>query len=853
MVNRKVSTLQATGPLHESPEARLRFQADILAHVEDSVIVTDLTGHIVYWNNGATALFGYEEAQMLGQTPALLYPEQDPERLAQDLLTIREGDAFSGEWRALRRDGSYAWVDVKTTLMRDEHGAAIGFVGVGKDVTARRTAEEALRASELRLRLATLATHEAIRDWDLPGERMEWNLGLQTQFGYGKEEPRAEPGWWRELIHPGDRERIDGALAATLAGPMAVWRDEYRFRRSDGTYADVEDVGHIARDASGRAVRMVAALHDITERKRNERRLSFLAEVSRVLVDSAEETDLLLQQVVQLAVGRMADACLVDLVQADGNLRRVAVAPAERALLNEPLLSAVGPGQESPLEAALRTGGAQRHTGLPPLRGDGAGPQSLLVVPIRSQGSTLGVMQLAVDEAHARFSAEDQALAEELCRRVAGALETRRLFHEAQTALALAEQEKRTAETFSRLGLAFASELDRDKLLQRITDEATALTGAAFGAFFHNLINDKGESYLLYTLSGVPRELFAGFPMPRNTKVFGPTFGGQRTVRYDDVTRAGEYGQNPPYKGMPKGHLPVRSYLAVPVKSRAGTVLGGIFFGHPEPGQFRVEHERLVEGLAAQAAVALDNAILYRQAQLAVSVREEFLQIAAHELRTPTTSLKLNVQTLLRGVPPQRLQEKLLALDRNVNQLSVLINELLDVSRITAGNLQLTLEEVDLAPILKEVTGRFEAQALKAGSPLHVSIEGSLVGRWDALRLEQIVTNLLSNALKYGPGRPITVEAHGEPDRVTLVVQDEGIGIDPEDLPRIFGRFERAVSGRHYGGLGLGLYITQKIVEALAGDISVRSEVGKGARFVVQLPRHADARARPSEGAAAAL
>jgi signal transduction histidine kinase/DNA-binding NarL/FixJ family response regulator len=412
-----------------------------------------------------------------------------------------------------------------------------------------------------------------------------------------------------------------------------------------------------------------------------------------------------------------------------------------------------------------------------------------------------------------------------------------------QQSLLRAQTDKRIAETFARLGLAFASELDRGKLLQRITDEATELTGAAFGAFFHQVDNELGESYLLYTLSGVPREAFNGFPMPRNTRVFGPTFEGKGTVRMDDVTQSPEFGHNPPYHGMPKGHLPVKSYLAVPVKSRSGAVLGGLFFGHPEPGRFREEHERLVEGLAAQAAVALDNSQLYQQAQLAVSLRDEFLQVAAHELRTPTTSLKLHVQSLLRAsnalgptLSVEKLRDKLEGVEKITGKLSALIDTLLDISRISAGSLHLNWEEVDLTAVSQEVASRFEAQASQAHSPIQVIAHAPVVGRWDRLRLEQIVTNLLSNAIKYGAGKPVHLEVSVVGAHARLIVRDQGIGIAPEALPRLFGRFERAVSQRHYSGLGLGLYITRQVVEALGGTIRVESQLNRGATFTVEFP-----------------
>jgi PAS domain S-box-containing protein len=159
-----------------------------------------------------------------------------------------------------------------------------------------------------------------------------------------------------------------------------------------------------------------------------------------------------------------------------------------------------------------------------------------------------------------------------------------------------------------------SSETDLQKLVQRITDLGTELTGASFGAFFYNEENDTGEKYLLYTISGVPREMFSKFPMPRNTAIFNPTFVGAGTVRYDDVTAQPHFGKNPPYHGMPAGHLPVRSYLATSVvSSLTGEVFGGLFFGHPQVGIFTAESEKLIEGIAAQAAIAMANARLLQE------------------------------------------------------------------------------------------------------------------------------------------------------------------------------------------------------------------------------------------------
>jgi len=220
----------------------------------------------------------------------------------------------------------------------------------------------------------------------------------------------------------------------------------------------------------------------------------------------------------------------------------------------------------------------------------------------------------------------------------------------------------------------------------------------------------------------------------------------------------------------------------------------------------------------------------------AIRTRDEFLSVASHELRTPLTSLTLSLESIRRsGGSGPRFERALGIASQGSERLQRLIEELLDISRFDSGQIALERSEVELEGLARNVVARFEPDIVRAGSPVVIQ-GGPLVGRWDRSRIDQVVANILGNALKFGPGMPVEITIAREDDRALLSVQDHGIGIDPANQQRIFERFQRAVSERHYGGLGLGLYICHRIVTAHGGSIRVESSPGAGARFTIELP-----------------
>ncbi len=409
-----------------------------------------------------------------------------------------------------------------------------------------------------------------------------------------------------------------------------------------------------------------------------------------------------------------------------------------------------------------------------------------------------------------------------------------------------------TSETLHQIGQALTSELGVERIVQVVTDAATTLTGAQFGAFFYNVIDGKGESYTLYSISGAPREAFSRFPHPRATPIFEPTFHGDGVVRSDDITRDPRYGQWAPHHGMPKGHLPVTSYLAVPVISQTGEVLGGLFFGHERPGVFEERHERVAVGIAGWAAVAMDNGRLYEaerrareEAERANRVKSEFLATMSHELRTPLNAMIGYSDLLLAGVPeaiPVGAEQKVERIRVSARHLLELIEEILTFSRLEAGEERIDLEIFDPSTLLQEVQALTEPLALAKGVEFSVSVpDEPRPMESDARKVRQILINLVGNATKFTDAGRINLALEEVGDMALFRVADTGSGISPEHLERIFEPFFQ-IDGRmtrRAQGTGLGLSVTRKLARLLGGDVTAESEPGVGSTFTVRLPLHA--------------
>jgi len=474
-------------------------------------------------------------------------------------------------------------------------------------------------------------------------------------------------------------------------------------------------------------------------------------------------------------------------------------------------------------------------------------PRSVLCLPILRQAEVVGVLYLENDLLTGVFTRERLMALELLATQAAISVENASLLAKEQAARAAAEESKSRSAFLVEAGVLLSESLEYEETLERLARlfvhsmaEWCAIDIIVDGREIRRLGGthaDPAKEPLLRELQRrYPPRWDSPHPAARVLRSGEPYLLSE--VSDEDIQRSCEDEEH----ARLIRELGIRSALAVPLVARGQTV-GVISLASASPGR-RYGHAdlELAQELAHRAAMAVDNARLYREAKEAIRLRDEFLSVASHELYTPITSLMLSLEALAPTgrtgkVLDQRAMQKLLDLvSRQGRRLVRLIGDLLDVSRIEMGRLQLEVSDIELGGLVRDVVERLEPDLARSRCSLSIRASAPVTGRWDRSRLDQVVTNLLSNAIKFGSSKPIEVSIAAESGIARLEVRDSGIGISGARQDHIFNRFERAASAEHYGGLGLGLYITRRIVEAHGGSVHVESQAGAGSTFTVELP-----------------
>ncbi len=475
-----------------------------------------------------------------------------------------------------------------------------------------------------------------------------------------------------------------------------------------------------------------------------------------------------------------------------------------------------------------------------------ARPRSVLCIPILRQTEMVGLLYLENNLLAGAFTPERLAALELLATQAAISLENALLLAKERAARAAAEDAGRRTAFVAEAGALLSESLD-------VEETFTRLGRLCVRSLADHCLIDIVEGREIRRLAVAHADPTKEVPLKELQRRYPPRWDSPHPAATvlrtgepllmpelpDDVLRS--TCEDDEHMRLLR-ELGTQTGLAVPLVAR-GQMLGVLTLSSAAPGRRygRADLE-LAQDVASRAAIAIDNARLYRASQDAVRARSEFLTVASHELNTPITSLVLALQSLRRAAPAgrpldARATDKLLELaSRQGARLARLVDDLLDVSRIDAGAPPLELSVVELRSLGHEVVERFAADLARSQCSISLTGGAPVVGRWDRSRIDRVVTNLLSNAIKFGPGQPIEVLVSAERGVARLAIRDHGIGIDPAQRARIFGRFERAVSERHYGGLGLGLYISRRIVEDHGGSIRCESLPGAGATFTVELP-----------------
>lgn len=749
---------------------------------------TDVEGRLSFYNKAAEELWG--------RTPELgsdlwcgswkvFFPDGRPMAVEEFPIvqTLKTKTAQDGRRISIERpDETIKNLLVFPQPIFDADGKLTGAHNTLVDITEQQNSE----IKRVTLSAIVESSDDAIISKSLDGIITSWNSGAERIFKYTEDEILGKN---IKLLIPESRQDDEDLILETILKGGRV--DHFETIRQDkyGNEIPLSLTVSPVKDIRGNIIGASKVARDISDRIHREERQAVLSAIVESSDDAIISKDL---NGVIMSWNRGAEQIFGYKENEVQGKSITILIPRERL------------PEESLILRKIRRGEKVQHFETRRLHKDGHQIDiSITVSPIKdSQGRIIGASKIARDISK-QIQAQEQI-----------------------------KKHSRNLEILNGLGKSISKKMDVQGILQQVTDATTKLTGAGFGIFFYNNVNEDGEEQMLFTASGVDKARLENDPaLLRSVQVLSPAI-----MRIENITKDSRYNRENSFFVIPGDHPKVRSYLSVPVISSSGSVIGGLIYGHQDVGAFKQEHEDLVSNIAVQAAISLDNSVLFEQVKTLSDKKDEFIAVASHELKTPLTTIKGYLQVLAKN-ENDKMSSLFISKSLNqVNKLNTLVEDLLNMSRLESGKLDFSIEQFDIRKALLEMTETFN-YTYKSHQLLFDLGDEPVILEADRQRIEQAVINLLTNAVKYSPkANKIYLKLTCDRGKACISVRDEGMGLTPQQMNKIFSRYYRAKTTKGISGLGLGLYLTKEIIDRHQGKIEVRSKAKEGSEFRIFLP-----------------
>jgi PAS domain S-box-containing protein len=761
----------------------------IFEGLQDAVLTHNQDFNIVNWNPAAEQFLGFTENEITGKSIFTIIPET----LHAEQITLFEAmksgqSALNFQTFRNHKSGIIFPVSITLSPVKNQEGELIGATQVIRNISATDKL-----ADEKQAILASIidTSDDAIISKSMEGIITSWNTGAEKIFGYTAKEAIGQPV---QMLIPKERVTEEDFILSIIKKGEQIQHFHTTRLSKTGDEIPISLTASPVKDKDGTIIGISKIARNISAEK-------LAAEKQEILAAIVESSD---DAIISKTLDGIISSWNIGAQKIFGYTEQEVIGKHISILIPQHRLN-----EETQIISSIKKGEKVDHFQTTRINKDGREVDiSLTVSPVKDfTGKVIGASKIARDITLQK-AAED-----------------------------MLKKNNRKLKILSEVGRGISEQMAMQAILQKITDATTQITGADLGSFFSNT-NETPDSLTLSVLSGPAADHIKRSALTGLSILLQEAFSTNKVTRIDDVTQHSDPVSN--WSSLLK-HLPIASYMTVPVRSGSGQMIGGLFLAHHQPAVFKEDHEDLVVSLAAQTAIALDNSKLFEEVKDLNRKKDEFIAMASHELKTPLTSLSGFLQILNKtetAPGPKLFVSKSMIILEKLNRL---IGDLFDASKIQAGKLQFSFDEFDFVQLINEVIESFavtqQSHSINFAATAPVLLHG------DRLRLEQVLINLINNAIKYSPqADKVDIGIENNSGKLVVLVKDYGIGISKENHEHIFNQFYRVENLNHkISGLGLGLYITREIIERHKGTLQVESDPGTGSVFRIELPlTHSD-------------